>query len=178
MMAKAIAKGYQSIPWKAVYASPMKRTQQTVRPLCDAIGLEPQIRDGLRELDYGAWEGESFEAVQEKYHEDYVRWLTEPAWNPPTKGETAVQVAARASQVITEIQQSYSSGDILIVAHKATIRIVLCSLLGIDLGRYRDRIAAPVASLSVIKFDEHGPLLERLGDRAHLDEHLQNLPGT
>ena len=55
---------------------------------------------------------------------------------------------------------------------------MLCSLLGMDLGRYRDRIDMPVASISVIKLDLNGPLLEVLGDRYHLPEHLRNLPGT
>jgi broad specificity phosphatase PhoE len=64
------------------------------------------------------------------------------------------------------------------VSHKATIRIILCALLGIDLGRYRDRISTLVGSVSVVRFDDHGPLLERLGDRAHFDERLLALPGT
>jgi len=46
------------------------------------------------------------------------------------------------------------------------------------LGRYRDRIAFLAASLSIVKFDLRGPLLEVLGDRAHLSEDLRNLPGT
>jgi probable phosphoglycerate mutase len=64
------------------------------------------------------------------------------------------------------------------VSHKATIRILLCSLLGIDLGRYRDRINALAASVSVIKFTEYGPMLEVLGDRNHLPEHLRQRAGT
>lgn len=177
-MAEAFGKAYQQTPWEAVFASPMKRTIATAKPLCDAIGMEMQLRDGLKEIQYGKWEGETVETVKQAFADDYVSWLTEPAWNPPTGGETAVQVAGRSSTVITEIQQRYTSGNVLIVSHKATIRIILCSLLGIDLGRFRDRIAAPVASVNVVKFDVHGPLLERLGDRNHLSLELQNLQGT
>lgn len=108
----------------------------------------------------------------------YVHWLTEPAWNPPTGGETAVQVASRASLVIAEIEEMFTKGNVLVVSHKATIRIILCSLLGIDSGRYRDRIEMPVASVSVVKFDRHGPMLQRLGDRTHLPDQLRNRPGT
>lgn len=177
-MAVEMGKAYQHIPWTAVYVSPKKRTLATAKPLCDAVNLDPQIRENLTELRFGKWEGETVEAVRQTYGEDYVRWLTEPAWNPPTGGETAVQVASRAALVITEITERYSSGNVLIVSHKTTIRVVLCSLLGIDLGRYRDRLAMPVASISVVQFSEHGPLLERLGDRAHLSEQLRSLPGT
>ncbi len=55
---------------------------------------------------------------------------------------------------------------------------MLCSLLGIDVGRYRDRILMPVASVSIVEFTERGPLLRALGDRYHLSESLRNLPGT
>jgi broad specificity phosphatase PhoE len=177
-MAKQFAATYAKLPWDAVYVSPMKRTIATAKPLCDAVGIEMQLRDGLREIKYGNWEGETVESVREKYAEEYVNWLAEPAWNAPSGGETSVEIASRSSLVIAEIQEKYKSGNVLVVSHKATIRIILCSLLGIDLGRYRDRIAALAASVSIVKFDLRGPLLEVLGDRSYMDESLRNLPGT
>jgi probable phosphoglycerate mutase len=90
----------------------------------------------------------------------------------------AVTIAARAIQVIEEIKQLYSSGNVLIVSHKATIRIMLCSFLGIDVGRFRFRLGCPVGSVSIVEFTSHGTLLQALADRTHLDERLRNLPGT
>ena len=177
-MAKAFADTYRKLPWEAVYVSLMKRTIATAKPLCDAIAMEMQLREGLKEIRYGKWEGQTVDFVKQEYSEDYISWLTEPAWNPPTEGETAVQIANRALPVVTEIQEKYLNGNVLVVSHKATIRIILCSLLGIDLGRYRDRINALAASVSIVKFDVHGPLLEVLGDRAYMGEELRNLPGT
>ncbi|MGF1489688.1 MAG: histidine phosphatase family protein [Prochloraceae cyanobacterium] len=177
-MAEAFAKVYKSIAWKAIFVSPMKRTIATAKPLCETIGMAMQIRDGLKEMNFGEWEGKSKEEVKQEYLEDYFNWMTEPAWNAPTRGETATEVASRASLVLAEIQQNYSSGNVLVVAHKSTIRIVLSSLLGMDIGRYRDRIDMPVASISIVKLDLHGPLLQVLCDRYHLPEHLRNLPGT
>ncbi|HEY9664692.1 MAG TPA: histidine phosphatase family protein [Allocoleopsis sp.] len=177
-MAQAFAQTYSKLSWQAVYVSPMKRTIATAKPLCDAVGIEMQLRDGLKEIRYGEWEGKTNEEIKEHYNEDYVRWLTEPAWNPPTGGETAVEIASRASLVIAEIQAKYTEGNVLVVSHKATIRIILCTLLGIDLGRYRDRINALAGSVSVVQFSAHGPLLDILGDRAYMDEALRNLPGT
>ena len=177
-MAQAFAKAYRSIPWTEVYVSPMKRAIATAQPLCDTAGLSMQIRDGLREISYGAWEDREQEDVRLHHEQDYIRWQTDPAWNPPTGGETAIQIAARALPVITEIESSHKDGNVLVVSHKATIRIILCSLLGIDVGRYRDRINAPAASLSVVKFGTYGPMLEVLGDRGYMPEHLRNRSGT
>jgi len=177
-MAEAFAQAYSSLQWDAIYCSPMKRTVATAKPLCDAVGLEMQQRDGLKEIRYGAWEAKSSDWVKENYNEDYVNWLREPAWNPPTDGETAVEIATRASAVISEIRSKYAHGNILIVSHKATLRIIVCSLLGIDLGRYRDRIGFLAASLCVIKLDRHGPLIESLGDRSFMDQALRDRAGS
>jgi probable phosphoglycerate mutase len=177
-MAEAFADAFQSVPWSAVYTSPMKRTIATAKPLCDALGLEMQLRSGLEEIHYGKWEDKTVDFVKEHYWDDYIHWLAEPAWNPPTGGETAVEIAARAALVITEIQENYAAGNVLVVSHKATIRIILCSLLGIDLGRYRDRIDMPAGSVTVVKFDLHGPLLQELGNRGYMTEDLRSRPGT
>ena len=177
-MAQAFADAYGTMDWAAVFASPMKRTIATAKPICDAVGITPQLRDGLKELKYGAWEDRSPEEVKELYGHDYNRWMTEPAWNPPTGGETSLQIASRANTVIAEIKETYETGNVLVVSHKATIRIIICSLLGIDLGRYRDRIEMPVASITVITFGRYGPMLQRLGDRHHLPEALRNRAGT
>lgn len=173
-MAEAFAKSYESLDWTAVYASPLQRTRQTAHPLCQAVGLEPQFRDGLKEMGFGLWENQNREMVEQHYRHDYIRWLTEPAWNPPTEGETAVQVSSRAALVVAEIEECHDIGNVLIVSHKSTIRILLCSLLGIDLGRYRDRIQMPVSALSVVQFDVHGPMLLRHGDRSHLPPELRD----
>jgi probable phosphoglycerate mutase len=177
-MAKAFATAYSSTPWKAIFCSPMGRTIATAKPLCEAIEMQPELRDGLKEINYGKWEGKTPETVNQEFHDDYIRWLADPAWYAPTGGEMAVAIASRATQVIEEIKQRYSSGNVLIVAHKATIRIMLCSLLGIDVGRFRFRLGCPVGSVSVVEFGSHGPLLKALADRTHLDERLRNLPGT
>jgi probable phosphoglycerate mutase len=179
-MAREFADTYKSVPWAAIYASPMRRTVATARPLCEAVGADLQLRDGLKEIGYGDWEGKTTEEVRHAYGDDYHHWMTEPAWNAPTGtgGETSVQIASRASAVIAEITETIPEGNVLIVSHKATVRILLCTFLGIDLGRYRDRIDALAGSVSVVRFGDYGPLLETLGDRSYMSEALRSMPGT
>ncbi len=177
-MAEAFARAYRDLPWQAVYCSPKHRAIATAAPLCAAIGQTIQLREGLKEIGYGQWEGLSPAEVNERFHDDYIRWLADPGWNAPTGGETGVYIARRASQVLDEIERTHSKGNVLIVSHKATIRIMLCALLGIDIGRFRDRIGMPVASVSVVEMAERGPLLKVMGDRAHLGADLRNLEGS
>ncbi len=177
-MAQAFADAYQNLSWQAIYCSPMNRTQATAEPIAKAVGLVPQLRDGLKEINYGQWEGKTRLEVEAVLPKEYARWVVEPAWNPPTGGETSVQIAGRAMAVISEIEENYADGNVLVVSHKATLRIILSSLLGIDLGRYRDRLDYPAASLSVVRFSEYGPQLERMGDRAYMPTALRDREGT
>jgi probable phosphoglycerate mutase len=177
-MAQSFAEEYRDLDWTAVYTSPLQRTVTTAQPLCAAVDLEPQLRVGLREISYGLWEGRTRPEVIREFHDDYVDWMTEPAWNAPTQGEPGVRVADRAMPVISDIRNTHPTGNVLVVSHKGTIRIILCSLLGIDLGRYRDRLDMPTASVSIIRFDLHGPRAVTLGDRTHLPRELRLRPGT
>lgn len=178
-MARMFAEAYKSTPWKAIYCSPLTRAAQTASYLAQATGQEPIIREALREIAYGAWEGKTVEEVDKKYHDDYVRWTADPAWNRPTGGgELAVEIADRVMGLIQEIRSAYEDGNVLLVAHKATIRVALCQLLGIDVGRFRFRLACSVAGVSVVEFGDHGPYLKTLSERSHLSDELRNLPGT
>ena len=177
-MAKDFADAYKSLPWVAVCSSPLRRAVATAKPLCEAAGIRMQLKEGLREIAYGQWEGKTPEEVNREFHDDYVRWLADPGWNAPTGGERGIDIARRSSLAIEEIEQTCSTGNVLVVSHKATTRIMLCSLIGIDVGRYRDRINMPVASISIVEMAVHGPLLHMMGDRAYLREHLRKRVGT
>ncbi|HKZ02107.1 MAG TPA: histidine phosphatase family protein [Pyrinomonadaceae bacterium] len=177
-MAEAFLNAYREAGWRAVYSSSLRRSIITAQPLCHALGLDLQVRAELNEIGYGRWEGLTKEKVNQEYHDEYIRWLADPAWHAPTGGELAVVIARRVLQAIEEIQQQFTDGNILIVSHKATIRIILCSLLGIDVGRFRYRLVCPVGSVSIVEFTLNGPMLKALSDRSHLTEGLRSLRGT
>jgi len=177
-MAHAFAAAYKDQRWTAIFSSSLRRTITTAQPLCDVLGISLQARADFNEIGYGKWEGLSKATVERDYHDDYISWLADPAWHAPTGGELAITIARRSLQAIDRIKQQYTDGNVLVVSHKATIRIILCSLLGIDVGRFRYRLACPVGSLSVVEFSPEGPLLHSLADRSHLTESLRSLPGT
>ncbi|MFN2512758.1 MAG: histidine phosphatase family protein [Pyrinomonadaceae bacterium] len=177
-MARAFTNAYSSKAWSAIYSSNLRRSVGTAQLLSEALNKEIEVRADLREIAYGKWEGMTKQSVAEDYHDDYVSWLADPAWHAPTGGELAVMIARRGLRVIEEIKNQFADGNVLIVSHKATIRIILCSLLGIDVGRFRYRLVCPVGSVSVVEFTSHGPLLHALADRSHLSASLRSLPGT
>jgi probable phosphoglycerate mutase len=174
LMAEDFAKAYAALPLAAIFSSPLQRAVATAKPLGEKTGLQIQLHNGLKEMAFGQWEGKNPEEVDREFHDDYIRWLTDPGWNAPTGGQNGVEVARNSSLVLEKIKNTYDAGNVLIVSHKATIRIMLCSLLGIDIGRFRDRISMPVGSVSIVEMAEHGPLLHLLGDRSHLRESIRS----
>ena len=174
-----IVGAYRHRRWAAIYSSPLGRAVTTAQPLADAVGLSVQTRDGFAEIDYGAWDGLSAKEVAERFPIEYARWTADPAWNPPTEGETAVALAQRVTRELEAIEHTHhQGGNVLIVAHKATIRVAICALLGVDVGRFRYRFDCPVGSVTVIEFREHGPFAFAIADRSHLSAELRALEGT
>ena len=177
-MAQAFADVYRTNSWAAIFTSQLRRTISTAAPLSNALGIKPEICAGLNEIAYGSWEGRTKADVDQSFHDDYVNWLADPAWHAPTGGELAIEVARRSLQVVEDITERFRDDNVLVVSHKATIRIILCGLLGIDVGRFRYRLGCPVGSVSIVEFTSHGPLLKVMADRSHLSERLQSLLGT
>jgi broad specificity phosphatase PhoE len=177
-MAEAFGQAYRDTEWRGIYSSPLTRAIATASPLARAVGLPIQERAELAELDYGKWDGLTTEEVAVRFHIEHERWTADPAWNPPTGGETAVQLAQRMTTAIEEIDATHEDGNVLVVSHKASIRVVLCALLGVEVGRFRYRFGCPVGSVSIVEFGDHGPLAEAVAERSHLDARLRALEGT
>ena len=177
-MAEAFGEAYRDTEWRGIYSSPLSRAVATAAPLARAVGLPVRERTELAELDYGQWDGMTTDEVALRFQIEYVRWTADPAWNPPTGGETAVQLAQRMTTAIGEIDATHEDGNVLVVSHKASIRVALCALLGVDVGRFRYRFGCPVGSVSIVEFGDHGPLAEAIADRSHLDARLRALEGT
>ena len=177
-MAEAFAQAYRAAEWRAIYSSPLNRAMSTAAPLARLLAMPVESRAELAELHYGKWDGKTAEEISRTNHVEYERWVADPAWNPPTGGETAVALAQRMTRAVEEIAAAYDDGNVLVVSHKASIRVVLCALLGVDVGRFRYRFGCPVGSVSIVEFGTHGPLAATVADRSHLDARLRALEGT
>ena len=138
----------------AVYSSPLARALDTARIVASHCRLEVDQRDGLREIGHGHWEGRRREDVEQEFAEEYAAWESDPFTFAPLGGESGVAVLARTLPVIREIVTAHPAGRILVVSHKATIRLVLSSLLAFDPRGYRDRLEQSPAGLNIIDFKD------------------------
>lgn len=139
----------------AVYASPMDRTMETARILAEPHGLEVIPRDGLREISHGRWEQMTRKEVEEKYPAEAAEWDKDPFTFAPVDGESGLAVTARSLPVLLDIVRSHHPGGrVFVISHKATIRLLLSSLLGFDPRRYRDYLDQSPCALNIVDFKE------------------------
>ena len=144
----------------AVYCSPMKRTVETATIIARPQGLAPMLRDGLREIDHGRWESLRRSDVETQFPGEYAEWEADPFIYAPLGGESGLSVMARALPVIREVVLNHAGENVAVVSHKATIRLIISSLLGFDPRGYRDRLDQAPACLNVLDFKD--PVRARL----------------
>jgi probable phosphoglycerate mutase len=163
----------------AVYASPLDRTAETARILAEPHGCEVQTKEGLREISHGHWEQMTRGEVEDQFPEEAAEWDSDPYTFAPIGGESGLAVTARALPVLVELVKRHAGTSILIVSHKATIRLLLSSLLGFDPRRYRDNLDQSPAALNIVDF--RNPTCARLtlfNDTSHLAAAGLAIPGV
>lgn len=136
------------------YASPFKRTMDTARLIVAPHKLEVTPNEGIREIAHGRWEGKTRAEVEKEFPEEYSRYEHDPFSFSPMGGESGLQVTARALPALLRIIEENCDKHILVVSHKATIRLLLSSLLGFDPRKYRDRLDQSPCALNIIDFKD------------------------
>jgi broad specificity phosphatase PhoE len=164
-------------PLAAVYASPMRRTIVTAELASSPHNLPVSPMEGLREIDHGRWEGKTRGEVEREFPEEYARYEHDPYSFAPAGGETGLAVTARALPALLEIVDRHCDCEVLVVSHKATIRLILSSLLGFDPRKYRDRLDQSPAALNILDFkDAAHARLTLFNDTSHYDRPVPEIP--
>jgi len=155
----------------AIYCSALRRAIETASILAEPLKLTPQIRMGLREIHHGHWEPMKEVEVMRCFPEEYAAWQEDPFTFAPEDGETGLEVLTNALPVIREIVTNHSGQTVAVISHEATLKLILSSVLGIDLRVFRDRLALSPGSLNIVEF--YNPVTTRLvlfNDISHYSE--------
>jgi alpha-ribazole phosphatase len=166
--AERVARAAAPLELVALYCSPKLRAQQTAAPIARVSGRTPDLQEGLREIAYGSWEGRKETEIHATEPAAYNAWHNDPGMYSPPGGETAYAIAARALPVIRLVRERHTAGHVMLVSHKATVRILVCALLGIPLQRFRTHVACPTTSITSFELGPEGALLIGAADVHHL----------
>ncbi|MFJ9771685.1 bifunctional RNase H/acid phosphatase [Kitasatospora sp. NPDC101157] len=153
---------------QAVVASPMRRTRQTAEIVAARLGLEVRYEEGLREVDFGAWEGLTFAEVQERYPDDLSAWLGSAKARPTGSGESFTTLTHRAGIARDRILARYPGKTVLVVSHVSPIKTLVRLALGAPPdSMYRMELSA--ASICAVQYYADGNAsLRLLNDGSHL----------
>ena len=150
-----------------VVASPVRRARQTAELVAAALGVEPVFEPGLRETDFGAWEGHTFGEVGKGWPDEMAAWLADPDV-PPPGGESFTATAARVREARDRVLASYAGQTVVLVSHVTPIKTLLRFALDAPPSALY-RMHLDLACLSEVQWFSDGPAVVRsLNDTAHL----------
>ena len=133
--AEKVARFLKDVPLQAIYTSSLQRARTTAEIIGRAKGLEPQTTDALREMSFGIWENMNSKDIQKKYAKEWKDFFASPAKTKIPEGESMSEVQQRAYPEVQRILDQYPEGDVAFVAHGGIIRVLICTMLGLDLNR-------------------------------------------
>lgn len=165
--AAAVAQRLAQIPVDAVYTSDLCRAAETARAIAAPHGLEARQDPRLREMNFGVWQGLSYQQIAEQAPEALAAWNADRVHLAPPGGESLAKLAARTLDSLAEIQAAYPEGTVIVVSHGGTVRVILCGLLGHPLATYW-QFEVYNTAVSEIELRDRGPVVVRWNDAHHL----------
>ncbi|WP_395360331.1 histidine phosphatase family protein [Streptomyces sp. YH02] len=151
-----------------IVSSPLTRCRQTAAAVATRLGLDVRVEQGLRETDFGAWEGLTFGEVRERYPEDLDAWLASPKAAPTGGGESFATVARRVAATRDRLTAAYAGRTVLLVTHVTPIKTLIRLALGAP-PESLFRMELSAASISAVAYYADGNASVRLlNDTSHL----------
>lgn len=153
---------------QTVISSPLRRCRETAQAVADRLGLDVTVEEGLREVDFGAWEGLTFAEVRERFPDDLQGWLDSPKAAPTGGGESFMAATRRISATRDRLLAAHAGRTVLLVTHVTPVKIMVRLALGAP-PESLFRMELSAASLSAVAYYADGNASVRLlNDTSHL----------
>ena len=148
----ALRNWLEPVNFSQVFCSDLTRSQRTAKIITGQRDVPIHVRQELREISLGDWEGFSFREIAHRFPAEFeARGRDLENWRPPG-GESFADCRSRVLPVLNEIL-SHSSGNILVVAHAGVNRLILCAALGISTGNLMN-LGQDYGCLNIIDYSE------------------------
>jgi broad specificity phosphatase PhoE len=169
--AEALARRLSGMSIGSVHTSDLRRARDTALVAVRPHRLEPLIEPRLRELDFGAWEGHTYEEVRAGYGQALAAWEEDPLVTSPPGGETLQHLSGRLRSFVDDVIRPRDPADrtLLIVAHRGALRVLLCLIQRLPVTAHW-QFGMDSASLSVLEMNRRGATIVVLNDTGHLRE--------
>jgi probable phosphoglycerate mutase len=165
VQAEALAERLSTTTLTAVYTSPLERTVETAQIVARPHDLEVQIHQGLGEVDFGRWQGESFEKLRRRRLWRKVQFVPSTMRFPG--GESVREMQSRVVATWEALRADHPKDTIAIVSHADVIKAAIAYYVGLPLDLFQ-RLVVDAASLSILEVGKLAPYLIRLNDTSHV----------
>jgi len=142
----------------AIYASPLRRTQETAGAVADAVGLDVVLEPGVAEVAFGDWDGHTFKEIFERWPTEMQAWLDSPTV-PPPNGESMAATQARTLAARDRLLAAHPEQTIVVVSHVTPIKLLVADALGAPIEAIYRMELAPASISSVQWWPDGGSSL-------------------
>lgn len=159
--AQLLAHTLDRIPLAAIYTSPRERAIETAAPLAAVHGLKAIVDEALRELDFGDFEGKTYDEIERSHPELYRQWMQTPTLVQFPGGESYPRLRRRALQARDAIRARHPGETVAVVAHGGVLRAMLAACLSMP-DEAIFRLEQSYGAISIVDWIDSLPLLRLL----------------
>lgn len=141
--------------FQAAFASDLKRAQATALAVTQRLDIDLEVRQGLREMHFGCWQGLSWDQVRKRHPRLASRWLKHFPSEPIPGAEGFVQFKRRVKSELKGIRKANRGRCVLVVTHAGVIQVALADALGIE-DRNIFRLAQDPCAINIIDHFRNG----------------------
>jgi alpha-ribazole phosphatase/probable phosphoglycerate mutase len=169
IQAQAVARRLSGERPAAMYSSGLSRAFDTASAIQSAIPSHPELRiDGrLTEGHFGVWQGKTYDSLKINDAQRLQEWETDRLNAAPPEGESLGEIAKRVQAAYNDIMAENKDKSVIVVGHGGSLQVLIALALGLPLESYW-KLWVSNASVSELRIDEWGAILQLLNDVSHL----------
>ena len=167
--ARAVQESLKDTEIDGIYSSPLSRAFETATIVGDNRNVEVRGEEGLIDIDFGAWQGLSHQKVKEEYKDLYETWLAQPDLVTFPDGESLKEVRIRSMESLEEVIKNNPGKTLALVSHRVVLKVLLCTILGLELSRFW-YLRQDTCAINRVEYKDGNYLLTLLNDTGHLRE--------
>jgi len=170
VQAELSARALKDAGIKKIYSSPLKRALETAEAVSKIIGIEPVVLEGLTDLNFGLWEGQTLEWVKQNYKDEYYMYRNHPENCSIPGGESLPECFNRVAKLIENIlsKNDIEKLPVLIVTHRVILKMAFLWVLSLPLSRFW-HFQLDTCSITSFKIRDGMNILTRFNDTCHLE---------
>ena len=158
---------FRGMEVQAIYSSPLSRAWQTAQKIGEVVSLGIVPLEGITDMSFGKWQGQSLRDVEKNDGERYRLWKESPHLLRIPEGESLEEVRVRAMAALEEVIRSHAGKTVVLVSHRVINKVLICGILGLDNSHFW-QIGQETTAINLIQHRNGNFILSFMNESCHL----------